>query len=326
LEKLFKEVENIKSKLNQWGKKHIPFVFLIDFECKKPLCWTWEEAATQFTFNFDGITNQKNHSIQKTETPIHFEKIPISFEQYKNKFDQVKKEIGLGNSFLINLTTATKIETNFTLDQIYSNAHAKYICCLKNEFVCFSPETFIKIKENKIYSYPMKGTIQAGIPNAKNIILNDQKEFAEHATMVDLIRNDLSKVANNVKVNQFRYYEEIKTNNGNLGQVSSEIVGELPPLFNEKIGDILFDLIPAGSISGAPKQKTLEIISKVEKEDRGYYTGIAGYFDGKNLDSTVLIRFLQNDKTYRSGGGITFNSDAMNEYNEMINKVYVPFF
>jgi para-aminobenzoate synthetase component 1 len=172
----------------------------------------------------------------------------------------------------------------------------------------------------------MKGTIHAGIPNAKDIILNDQKEYAEHATMVDLIRNDLSKVSSNVKVNQFRYYEEIKTNNGNLGQVSSEIMGELPPFFNEKIGDILFDLIPAGSISGAPKQKTLEIISKVENEDRGYYTGIAGYFDGKNLDSTVLIRYLQNDKTYRSGGGITFNSDAMNEYKEMINKVYVPFF
>ena len=170
----------------------------------------------------------------------------------------------------------------------------------------------------------MNGNNTIDKESLKNIILNDTKEISEHATMVDLIRNDLSRVSKNVKVNKYRYYEEIMTQNGNLGQVSSEIVGELEANYCENIGEIIFDLLPAGSISGAPKQKTINIIAAAENEDRGYYTGIAGYYDGQNLDSTVLIRYLQNDNYYRSGGGITCNSEVLNEYQEMIDKVYVP--
>lgn len=315
--------------MNQWGKEHTPFVFLIDFECKKPVCWKWEEAENIFLFNFNGVSNKKKSNANKSiliNHPFEFNKSPITFEAYKCKFDAIIKEIELGNSFLVNLTAKTQLSTNYSLIEIFNQANAKYTCYLKDEFVCFSPETFVKIKENKIYSYPMKGTINANIPDAKNIILHDQKEISEHATMVDLIRNDLSKVSSNVKVNKYRYYEEIATPDGNLGQISSEIVGELPDNYNEKLGDILFELLPAGSVSGAPKQKTLQIISNAENEDRGYYTGISGYFDGNNLDSTVLIRYLQNDNYYRSGGGITCNSIAKNEYQEMIDKVYVPLF
>jgi para-aminobenzoate synthetase component 1 len=315
--------------MNQWGKEHTPFVFLIDFECKKPMCWKWSETENIFQFNFDGVTNLKKASPQNYNietSAFEFIKTPISFEEYKYKFDQVKKEIEIGNSFLVNLTAKTKINSNYTIAEIFSKANAKYTCYLKDSFVCFSPETFIKIKAGKIYSYPMKGTINASIPDAKNIILNDPKEISEHATMVDLIRNDLSRVSKNVNVNKYRYYEEIVTQDGNLGQVSSEIIGELAANYFENIGEIIFDLLPAGSISGAPKQKTIQIIAAAEKEDRGYYTGIAGYYDGTNVDSTVLIRYLQNDQYYRSGGGITCNSDALNEYQEMIDKVYVPLF
>ena len=291
------------------------------------MCWKWADTENIFEFNFDGVTNQKkantpNNNIVSSD--FEFNKAPISFENYKNKFDQIKKEIELGNSFLVNLTAKTKITSNYTIEEIFKKANAKYTCCLKDTFVCFSPETFVKIKEGKIYSYPMKGTINASIPDAKNIILNDTKEISEHATMVDLIRNDLSRVSKNVKVNKYRYYEEIMTQDGNLGQVSSEIVGELEANYCENIGEIIFDLLPAGSISGAPKQKTINIIAAAENEDRGYYTGIAGYYDGQNLDSTVLIRYLQNDNYYRSGGGITCNSEVLNEYQEMIDKVYVP--
>ena len=293
------------------------------------MCWKWADTENIFQFNFDGITNQKNANTNKVsshKSAFEFNKTPISLEDYKNKFDQIKKEIEIGNSFLVNLTAKTKINSNYTIADIFNKANAKYTCYLKDEFVCFSPETFVKIKDGKIYSYPMKGTINARIPDAKNILLNDPKEISEHATMVDLIRNDLSRVSKNVKVNKYRYYEEIVTQQGNLGQVSSEIMGELSANYDENIGDILFDLLPAGSISGAPKQKTVNIIAAAEKEDRGYYTGIAGYYDGQDLDSTVLIRYLQNDNYYRSGGGITCNSEALNEYQEMIDKVYVPLF
>jgi para-aminobenzoate synthetase component 1 len=89
----------------------------------------------------------------------------------------------------------------------------------------------------------------------------------------------------------------------------------------------LFKLLPAGSISGAPKQKTVEIIKEAETHQRGYYTGVCGIFDGENLDSGVMIRYIENQNgqlIYKSGGGITVNSEPDYEYNEMIDKIYVP--
>jgi para-aminobenzoate synthetase component 1 len=151
--------------------------------------------------------------------------------------------------------------------------------------------------------------------------------MAEHVTIVDLIRNDLSAIANNVQVTRFRYLEEIRTMQKNLLQVSSEIQGDLPDGYQRTLGDIVVQLLPAGSVSGAPKCKTLEIIRMAEKEPRGYYTGVVGLFDGRTLDSGVMIRFLEyHDNTlyYRSGGGITVQSAVETEYQEAIDKIYVP--
>jgi para-aminobenzoate synthetase component 1 len=321
---LSKESAVTKALLNKWGKEKNPFVFLIDFECKKPLCWRIDDNTADFKYDFNGFTNAEK--LPNKNKKLQFERYPESFEIYKAKFEKIKQQIEYGNSFLVNLTTETPIVTNFSLGDIFDSVTAKYSCWLKGDFVCFSPETFIKIMNQKIYSYPMKGTVDANLPNAEENILKDAKELAEHATIVDLIRNDLSRVSTNVKVDKFRFYEKIKTQNGLLGQVSSEISGDLQPNYAEHIGDILFDLLPAGSICGAPKAKTKKIIFDAEQNDRGYYTGIAGYFDGKNLDSCVLIRYLQENNRYRSGGGITFQSDATKEYQEMIEKVYVPIF
>ncbi len=320
--------QSIQQKLNEWGKFSIPFVFLIDFECLSPKCWKLSEPIDDFKFNFQGFTNfeKTNQShVSLKRNPI-LNKIPIPFVEYEKKFNSVKNEIEYGNSFLVNLTAPTKIECALNIEEIAFNSNSKYLCYLKNEFVSFSPESFVQIKNGKIFSYPMKGTIDATIPNAEYILMNDEKEIAEHATIVDLIRNDLSQVADKVRVDNFRYYEEIETQNGPIGQISSEISGELPIDYAHQIGDIIFKLLPAGSISGAPKQKTKEIILEAEGAPRGYYTGIAGYFDGVNLDSCVLIRYLQADFTYKSGGGITAQSNINLEYQEMINKIYVPTF
>jgi para-aminobenzoate synthetase component 1 len=210
---------------------------------------------------------------------------------------------------------------------LYFQTLAKYKVCWKNKFLVFSPETFVKIADGKIFSYPMKGTINASILNAEKMILNDQKELAEHVTIVDLIRNDLSTIASGVKVERFRYVEKLRTNQKDLLQVSSEISGILPGDYYSTIGSILISLLPAGSVSGAPKNKTLEIIEESEREKRGYYTGVVGYFDGKNLESGVMIRFIEQVKDlfyYRSGGGITSQSKMENEYQEAIDKIYVP--
>jgi para-aminobenzoate synthetase component 1 len=260
---------------------------------------------------------------------VLFEKFPLSYHEYKKSFDIVMENIYEGNSYLCNLTAKTPIETNLSLDDIFLLSTAKYKIKYKNEFICFSPETFIKIIDGNIYSYPMKGTIDADLTNAKEIILNDEKEKAEHITIVDLIRNDLSIVSKNVEVTKFRYIDKIKTNNKNLLQVSSEIKGELPEDYKNKIGEIIFSLLPAGSITGAPKKKTVEIIKEAETYQRNFYTGIAGIFDGVNLDSCVMIRFIESEEGklyFKSGGGITYQSDPEAEYKELIDKVYLPIY
>lgn len=311
--------------MNKKGKQNQPFAFLIDFLAEKPLIIDLIEANENLFWKIPGSSNmsqfQQNKSLQ------HWKTFPVSFENYKTGFDKIVWHIHNGDTYLLNFTQPTPIETNLTLEEIFHISSAPYKIYLKDEFVCFSPETFVKIENGKIFSFPMKGTIDAEIQNAEQIILNDSKEVAEHNTIVDLIRNDMSLVAENVCVEKFRYLSHIRTNNKNLWQVSSKISGDLPENYNENIGDIIFKMLPAGSVSGAPKKKTLEIIRKTENYDRGFYTGIFGYFDGKNLDSCVLIRYIENQNgklVYKSGGGITFLSDAEKEYDEMLKKVYVP--
>ena len=110
--------------------------------------------------------------------------------------------------------------------------------------------------------------------------------------------------------------------------MSSEVVGRLAGDYKSRLGDIVFGMLPAGSISGAPKPSTLDIISRAEREPRGFYTGVFGYFDGERLDSAVMIRYIERrDGRYyfRSGGGITINSDCRSEYEEVLAKVYLPF-
>jgi para-aminobenzoate synthetase component I len=251
-----------------------------------------------------------------------------SFEEYDKQFDVVRKGLLRGDSFLANLTIKTKIDINISLEEIFQKANSKYKLLVRDKFVCFSPECFVKIEDNTISTFPMKGTIDASIENAKEVILSDYKETCEHNTIVDLMRNDLNIIGSNVRVERFRYIDELKTSRGNILQVSSEVKADLNHDFYSQLGDIVFKLLPAGSISGAPKESTIQIIKEAESEKRGFYTGVFGFFDGHNMDSAVIIRYIEkvNDSHYfRSGGGITINSSSMDEYQEAINKIYLPF-
>lgn len=316
--------KDITRKMNSLGKQGKAFVFLVDFEGNNAELFNPEESdkilwQTPETSN----TNKKkiSTSIKQWETN------PLAFSKYQEGFKLIQKHICSGDTYLLNFTKPTPIKTNLSIEDIFHLSSARYKILLKDKFVCFSPEKFVKIIDGKIASYPMKGTMDATIPNSEKLILNDSKEVAEHNTIVDLIRNDLSLVAENVTVDKFRYLERLKTNMRDLWQVSSKITGDLPNNYAENIGDIIFKMLPAGSICGAPKKKTVEIIKAAENYERGFYTGIFGYFDGRNLDSCVLIRYIENQNgklVYKSGGGITFMSDAEKEYEELLKKVYVP--
>lgn len=311
-------------KINVFGAARQPFLFVIDFKAEKGFVIPEQDIQPDY-IQFSICSEVQYNSLYNP--PLEWNLHPVSEMDYATKFNYVAAQIHKGNSFLVNLTQPTEVETNITIEDFFNLGRAKYKLWLKNRFTVLSPETFVKIIGNKIFSYPMKGTIDATIPNAEKIILDDPKEKAEHATIVDLIRNDLSMVAENVAVTKYRYIDKINTNKGGLLQVSSEICGDLPEGFQQHFGDILFKLLPAGSITGAPKPKTVEIIETVENYERGFYAGIFGWFDGKNLDSAVMIRFVEQNGEkliFKSGGGITFQSDMKKEYEELIQKVYVP--
>jgi para-aminobenzoate synthetase component I len=316
------------NEFNQLGQNKIPFLFVIDFEIKNFYLAPLEKLSiNQIFFSLNGYTNITSNIQIKNPSHIKLKKKAISFARYTAAFNQVIKEMTDGNTYLLNLTFPTEIEVNASLFEIFLASTAKFKLYFKDQFVTFSPERFIKIEDNLIKTYPMKGTIDAHIPNAHQKILADEKEMAEHTMVVDLLRNDLSMVAKKVRVNQFRYIEKIQAGPKELLQVSSEIAGVLENNWPNRIGNILLPLLPAGSISGAPKRKTVEIIKSVEGYPRGFFSGIFGYFDGKKLDSAVMIRFIEKQGEqliYKSGGGITIDSDVTREYEEMLEKVYIP--
>ena len=318
--------EDVFELMNEYGSSFRPFLFGINFEVKQGFFLDPTLAANSgIYFNINGISNIFESEFESKT--VRLVKHPVVESQYNKAFKIVYQNLVEGNSYLTNLTFPTEIELNITLPEIFARSKARYRLLFQDEFVVFSPEIFVRIESGTIRSFPMKGTIDASMADAEKLILADPKETAEHNTIVDLIRNDLSMVATDVKVDRFRYIEKIDTHEKSLLQVSSEISGILPKNYQVDLGNIFRKLLPAGSISGAPKKKTLQIIREAEMYSRGFYTGVFGYFDGSKLDSGVMIRFIkkENEKLiFCSGGGITANSNPHTEYNELIDKVYVP--
>ncbi len=307
--------------LNALGRKRKPFLFISDFLAKNIEVIPLDELHLHdIDFCIDDNYIYKKHNYT-------FEKKPQNFDEYKQKFKKIIQQIKSGNTYLLNLTSITPIVSSLSLKEIYNNANAHYKLRYKDDFVCFSPEKFVYISDSMIHTYPMKGTIDASIEDAELKILHDKKEMAEHTMVVDLLRNDIGIVASNIKVEEFRYVQTIDSGEKKLLQVSSHISGNVGDDWHERIGDILKALLPAGSISGTPKKSTIDIIKNIEGYDRGYFSGVFGVYDGNSFDSGVMIRFVQSTKDgyiYKSGGGITLDSDVKSEYNELLDKVYLP--
>lgn len=312
-------------KMDKLSRQGVPFFFITDFLMQTVQVFTVDElAGDRISIRFPKFSYGP---AEKAESDLDMQSFPESLAAYQRGFDIVQHHLKIGNSYLMNYTRKTEITVNRTLREIFSFSEAKYKVLYRDQFVFFSPETFIEIQDDCIFTHPMKGTIDASLPNAAETLKNDIKERAEHYTVVDLLRNDLSMVADEVQLDEFQRIDFLKTKQKNLFAMSSEISGKLNPEYIGKIGSILKTLLPAGSILGAPKKKTLEVLLEAENYDRGFYTGVCGFFDGANLDSCVMIRFMEkeDDKIYfKSGGGITHLSQLEDEYEEMKNKIYVP--
>jgi para-aminobenzoate synthetase component 1 len=306
--------------INELAKQRKPFLFISDFLAKKIEVYPLDELSShEIYYSIGGDVEKK--------TLASIIKYPSDFSTYKEKFNEVIEYIKAGESYLLNLTQPTKIDVNLSLKEIFDSTQAEYKLLYKDKFVCFSPEKFIKIADGYIDTFPMKGTIDASIKDAENKILVDKKEMAEHIMVVDLLRNDLSIIAQKVNVKSFRYITKLSTNEKDLLQVSSHINGYLGDDWHEHLGDILSKILPAGSISGTPKKRTLEIIEEIEGYKRDFFSGVFGVYDGKSFDSGVMIRFIEKTEqgyVYKSGGGITLDSNAKDEYEELLAKIYLP--
>jgi len=313
------------SYINRLGQNRTPFLFIISYDKNNIFAKPLEDLDDDIFYKLE---DWRNYTVEKQTKDTTFSKVPVDFSTYKKALESVLEEIRSGNTYLLNLTFKTPIETNCSLKEIFTFARAKFKLYFKDKFICFSPECFVEMKQNTISTYPMKGTIDANLTDAKEQILADEKEMAEHVMIVDLMRNDLGIIGSEVKVEQFRYIEKIKAGNKELLQVSSKITATLPTDWHDTLGRLLAQLLPAGSITGTPKKSTVNIINHVENFDRGFYTGVFGVFDGESLRSAVMIRFIEQENTklyYKSGGGITIDSDAKSEYEELIDKIYLPF-
>lgn len=337
---MYKREETI-TRMNALGAGEKPFFFVLSYDLEHNLIFpVHEESRYSRLASFDMPLGKYEGIRGVPELPPlpHFQPLPPAIDRYAEAFSLVQSHLLRGDSYLLNLCVSTPVDTNLETGHFFRHARSPYRMLLAGDpsvsgvhgrgCVCFSPEPFVKICGREISTFPMKGTAPEDSPEARLWLETDEKENRESATIVDLMRNDLSLVASGVYVRRYRYISSVETMKGRMLQCSSEVVGTLPEDWRLGVGTLMMSLLPAGSVTGAPKEETCRIIAEAEKMERGYYTGIFGCFNGRDLESAVSIRFLEETQgglVYKSGGGITVMSRMEDEYRETIAKVYVPF-
>lgn len=261
-------------------------------------------------------------------------KAQIDYKTYKKAIEKIKEEIACGNTYQVNYTYDYKIETTtdgFDLyNSILPNQITPYNAYIKNEYeeiLSFSPELFFELENNKIKTKPMKGTVKRGqneTEDKKNIefLKNDIKNRAENVMIVDLLRNDLGKIAKTgtVKVDKLFEVETHKT----VHQMTSEVSAELEK--DTTLYDIFNAIYPCGSITGAPKINTMKIIDELEVGKREVYCGAIGLISPEKTVFSVPIRILQRKSnedffSCRVGGAIVWDSTPDDEWEETLTKI-----
>lgn len=278
-----------------------------------------------------------NSSDQVKEQDINFSiQQRLSRDQYIHKIEGLKQHILRGDCYEINFCKefyAEDVEVNPTqlfhqLVQVSPNPFSVFYRLNDKYLLCASPERFIKKGKQTVISQPIKGTAKRDlVDNANDEHLIDQlrrskKEQAENVMIVDLVRNDLSKICerNSVKVDElFGIYSFPQVH-----QMISTISGELKA--DVCLSQILAALFPMGSMTGAPKHRVLQLIDEYEETNRGIFSGSVGYISPENdFDFNVVIRSIMYNSTnkylsYQVGSGITFYSDAEKEWEECLLK------
>ena len=271
------------------------------------------------------------HSIKDIQALQLKKEIP-PMNDYKKSIEKIKLYLKLGETYQINYSNPREYTYNgcpFDLYLHLSNmAQPKngfYLDSGNYKFLSISPEKFFEVKNNIIKTYPIKGTANRSDDKSKdkefyNQLKNSQKDRAEHLMIVDLLRNDLGKISKfgTVKTNNLYNIQSFES----IHHMESEICGELND--NMTFQDIIKALFPGGSITGAPKERSIEIIDELENYSRQLYTGTMGYLSKNNyMNFNIAIRtlsFYDNNIIYPVGGGIVWDSKALLEREEAVSK------
>jgi len=256
-----------------------------------------------------------------------------SKQEYIKSIQKIKDFIKEGDTYQVNYTVKGKFNFSGNLCSLFQNLifnqSAKYIAFInlpERFIISISPELFFEFTKNKIITRPMKGTSHRGIDTqndffAKQNFSNSEKDKAENVMIVDLLRNDLGRISKfgSVKVDKLFEIEKYES----LYQMTSEISST--PLRGTKFSDIIQKMFPCGSVTGAPKIRTMEIIHLIEKERRNIYTGSIGLLLRNKITMNVAIRTLSIDKKTGKGeiglgSGVVWDSEPEKEFNEVLLK------
>lgn len=256
-----------------------------------------------------------------------------TLEQYSEKVDKIKNYIKEGHIFQTVLSQRWTIETKQDGFELYKelrelnpSPYLYYFNFGDFEIIGSSPEMIVKKQDNKIQTCPIAGTRKRGANKEEDEILKadllgDEKERAEHVMLVDLARNDMGRVAQFGTVKVTRFMEVV--NYSHVMHIVSLVEGK--PNKEYHPFDMISSFLPAGTLSGAPKIRAMEIIDELENSRRGLYGGATGYIDFTgNMDFCITIRTMikKGDKVYlQAGAGIVADSNSESEYMECCNKV-----
>lgn len=257
----------------------------------------------------------------------------ISYKTYSENIKKIKEYISEGHTYEVNYTYSSHVyfgeDTENLFFSLLKRQKTPYCALIKNDYdeiLSFSPELFFELDGNKIRTKPMKGTIKRGETEQEDnfnieFLKKDPKNKAENVMIVDLLRNDLGKIAKtgSVKVNKLFEIETHST----LHQMTSEIEAELKD--ETTLFEIFEAIFPCGSITGAPKIRTMEIIGEIEEGKRDIYCGAIGLISKDKATFSVPIRTLQRKKNdsffdYKIGGAIVWDSNAEDEWDETLVK------
>lgn len=256
----------------------------------------------------------------------------LTKEQFISNVERAKEYIRAGDIFQVVLSQRFHIDTEVSPLQVYRTLRtmnpSPYMYYLKLDeeiIVGTSPEALVKVENGRVETRPIAGTRPRGASEAEDgalaeELLQDEKERAEHLMLVDLGRNDLGRVSEfgSVKCDSFMEIERYS----HVMHIVSNVSGRLAK--DKDFFDAFLSCLPAGTVSGAPKLRAMEIIAELEREARGAYAGAIGYlgFSG-NMDSCITIRtivFRKGRAYVQAGAGIVWDSVAENEYQETVNK------